>query len=127
MPLVKSNHHPSFFFRNTHFSTIYSARLRPTPELRQERERLLLSDGDFIDIDWSYSTKETKKVAILLHGLEGNAQRVYIKGQGKILIENGWDVAAMNHRGCSGEDNVLYLSYNSGRTNDLETLIGVNS
>ena len=46
-----------------------------------------------------------------------------MKGQGKILVKNGWDVAAMNHRGCSGEDNKLYLSYNSGRTYDLDAVI----
>jgi hypothetical protein len=123
MPLVKSNYHPKFLFKNGHFSTIYSAKLRPIPKLKQERERFLLEDGDFLDIDWSFSAEKTKKVVILLHGLEGNAQRVYIKGQAKILAENGWDVAAMNHRGCSGEDNLLYLSYNSGRTNDLEEVI----
>jgi len=123
MPLVKSNHHPNFLFKNGHFSTIYSAKLRPIPKLLQERERVLLPDGDFLDVDWSYSEKKTRKVAILLHGLEGNAQRVYIKGQGNVLIENGWDVAAMNHRGCSGEDNMLYESYNSGRTYDLEAVV----
>jgi predicted alpha/beta-fold hydrolase len=123
MPLVKSKHQPSFLFRNGHFSTIYSAKLRPVPKLLQERERLKLPDGDFIDIDWSFSEKKTRKVVILLHGLEGNAQRVYMKGQAKQLILNGWDVAAMNHRGCSGEDNLLYESYNSGRTFDLESLI----
>ena len=69
-----------------------------------------LADGDFLDIDWSFSEKNTNKVAILLHGLEGNAQRVYIKGQAKYLVENDWDVAVMNHRGCSGEDNLLYES-----------------
>ncbi len=123
MPLVKSNHNPAFLFRNGHFSTIYSAKLRPIPKLIQQRERLQLPDGDFLDVDWSFSTKQSKKVAILLHGLEGNAQRVYIKGQGKTLVKNGWDVASMNHRGCSGEDNLLYESYNSGRTYDLELLI----
>ena len=123
MPLVKSQHRPKFLFRHGHFSTIYSARLRPKPILLQERERITLPDGDFIDVDWSFSENKTRKVAILLHGLEGNAQRVYMLGQGKQLIINGWDVAAMNHRGCSGEDNLLYESYNSGRTCDLESLI----
>jgi predicted alpha/beta-fold hydrolase len=97
--------------------------LRPIPTLLQERERVALADGDFIDVDWSFSEIKTRKVAILLHGLEGNAQRVYIIGQAKQLVINGWDVAAMNHRGCSGEDNLLYESYNSGRTYDLESLI----
>lgn len=123
MPVINSPFRAIGPFKNGHFSTIYSAKLRPIPKLIQERERLLLPDGDFIDLDWSFSKKTTTQVAILLHGLEGNAQRVYIKGQAKILVENGWDVVAMNHRGCSGEENLRYLSYNSGRTEDLESLI----
>jgi len=126
MPIIHSPYKAKGLHKNGHFSTIYSAKLRPVPKLEQQRERLELSDGDFVDIDWSFSkdsSKKSKKVAILLHGLEGNAQRVYIKGQGKILIKNGWDVAAMNHRGCSGVENRLYLSYNSGRTEDLSELI----
>ena len=79
-----------------------------------------------MDIDWSYHDSKgakSNKVAILLHGLEGDAQRVYMQGQAKALVEDGWDVAAMNHRGCSGEENRLYLSYNSGRTQDLSELV----
>lgn len=123
MPLLKSNFHTHFLFKNGHFSTIYSAKLRPIPSLIQVREQLKLPDGDFLDIDWSFSKHKTKKIAILLHGLEGNAQRVYIKGQGRLLIEKGYDVLALNYRGCGGEDNLLYESYNSGRTADLRTLI----
>ena len=62
-------------------------------------------------------------MAILLHGLEGNAQRVYMTGHGKVLIENNWDVAALNYRGCSGEENKLYPSYHSGKTHDVISLI----
>ena len=89
MPLIKSLHKPSLLFKNGHFSTIYSAKLRPIPKLAQERERINLPDGDFLDIDWSFAQKPSEKVAILLHGLEGNTQRVYIMGQGKTLVENG--------------------------------------
>jgi hypothetical protein len=123
MPIITSDYYARGLFKNGHFSTIYSAKLRPIFNVDQTRERLELSDGDFIDIDYSYSKKKARKIAILLHGLEGNAQRVYIKNQAKFLIENDWDVAAMNHRGCSGEENRLYLSYNSGRTEDLKELI----
>lgn len=123
MPLVHSPYKAKGLFKNGHFATIYSAKFRPIPKIAQSRKRLELSDGDFVDVDWSFTEKKTHKVAIILHGLEGNAQRVYVQGQGKVLIENGWDVAAMNHRGCSGEDNRKYLSYNSGRTEDLTELI----
>lgn len=123
MPLIKSNYKPLFPFKNGHFSTIYSAKLRPSPNLVQQRERLQLPDGDFMDIDWSFADKPSQKVAILLHGLEGNAQRTYMKGQAKILNQNGWDAAAVNFRGCSGEDNLSYQSYNAGKTDDLEAII----
>ncbi len=123
MPQIKSNYKPPFPFRNAHFSTIYSAKLRPSPRIAQQRERLQLPDGDFLDIDWSFAKKSNQKVTILLHGLEGNAQRTYIKGQAYILNENGWDVAAVNFRGCSGETNTVYQSYNAGKTDDLDSVI----
>ena len=126
MPIISSGYKAKGLFKSGHFSTIYSAKLRPIPKVAQVRKRLELTDGDFVDIDWSYHNTtgdKSKKVAILLHGLEGDAQRVYMQGQAKALIQGGWDVAAMNHRGCSGEENRLYLSYNSGRTQDLSELI----
>ncbi len=126
MPIIISKYKAKGPFKSGHFSTIYSAKLRPIPRLKQIRKRLELEDGDFIDVDWSYHVSEikpSKKLVILLHGLEGNAQRSYIKGQGSILNKNGWDVASMNHRGCSGEENRLYLSYHSGRTEDLAEFI----
>ncbi len=123
MPLVSSKFEPPILFRNAHFATIYSAKLRPSPRLIQQRERLQLLDDDFMDIDWSFAKKPSPKVAVLLHGLEGNAQRTYMKGQAKILNENGYDVAAVNFRGCSGETNISYQSYNAGKTDDLEAVI----
>ena len=61
MPLVNSNFTPHFPFKNGHFSTIYSAKIRPPISLIQSRERLQLLDGDFLDIDWSYPATKTKK------------------------------------------------------------------
>lgn len=123
MPVLKSKYHPPWIFRNGHFSTLYSAILRPVPKLLQKRERITLLDGDFMDIDWSYALKSQNKVAILLHGLEGNSQRTYIKGMASHLVKNYWDVAAVNYRGCSGEINRNYPSYTSGKTDDLEEII----
>lgn len=123
MPLTPSTYRPQGAFRNAHFSTIYSAKVRRAPNLKQHRERLLLPDDDFIDLDFSHTISPASKLAILLHGLEGNAKRSYIRGQGKLLIDNGWNVCAVNYRGCSGEPNRLYQSYNAGKTDDLEAII----
>lgn len=123
MPLVPSNYRPPFFFRNGHFSTIYSGVFRKIHGLSQKRERLELADGDFLDLDWSESSIPTNRVVILLHGLEGDGQRHYITGSAKKLIQNGFDTCAVNFRGCSGEPNRLYRSYHSGATEDLQVVI----
>lgn len=123
MPLISSTYRPVGLFKNGHFSTIYSAKIRQSPKVAQTRERLILSDSDFIDLDFSFAPRGSQKIAILLHGLEGNAQRTYIKGQAKVLIDNQWDVCAVNYRGCSGEANRFYKSYNAGKTDDLDEII----
>ncbi|WP_350286514.1 alpha/beta fold hydrolase [uncultured Croceitalea sp.] len=123
MPLVPSNYKPPFPFRNGHFSTIYSGVFRKVNGLVQKRERLNLDDGDFLDLDWSESVRPTKKVVILLHGLEGDAQRHYITGSAKKLNHNNFDTCAVNFRGCSGEPNRLYRSYHSGATEDLQVVV----
>ncbi|GMN09688.1 alpha/beta fold hydrolase [Croceitalea sp. MTPC9] len=123
MPLVPSSYKPPFPFRNGHFSTIYSGVFRKVHGLVQKRERVTLSDGDFLDLDWSESKTPTKKVVILLHGLEGNAQRHYITGSAKKFNQNSFDACAVNFRGCSGEQNRLFKSYHSGATGDLIEVI----
>jgi predicted alpha/beta-fold hydrolase len=123
MPLVSSNYNPPFLFKNGHLATFFSGLVRKVPGVIQERERIHLPDGDFLDLDWSFSPKPTNKVMILLHGLEGHAQRPYITGSAKQGNFNGYDACAVNFRGCSGEMNTLYRSYHSGATEDLEAVI----
>lgn len=123
MPLVPSNYNPPILFRHGHFSTIYNGLIRKVNGLTQVRERILLSDGDFLDLDWSYASFPSKKVCIIIHGLEGDAQRAYVQGAAKILSENTFDVCALNLRGCSGEPNARYRSYHSGATEDLQDVI----
>jgi len=123
MPIIASDYNPPYLFRNGHISTIYSGLVRRVKNLPQQRERIRLPDNDFLDLDWSYAYGTTTKVAILLHGLEGNAQRPYITGSARHFNLNGYDACAVNFRGCSGETNEKYRSYHSGATEDLEAVI----
>lgn len=125
MPVIISKYKPRFYFKNGFISTVYSGLVRRV-YLNQERERLTLPDGDFMDLDWSYSkdeSKKTERLIILLHGLEGNGQRPYMTGPAKLFNENDIDAVCVNFRGCSGEDNLKFRSYHSGATNDLEAVI----
>ncbi len=123
MPLISSIYKPPALFRNGHISTIYSSKLRVPPKVIQSRERIFLPDGDFMDLDWSYASKESRQLVVLLHGLEGNAQRTYMKGIAGHLNRKGWDTVAVNFRGCSGEPNKQFKSYTAGATDDLEMVI----
>ncbi|WP_074405629.1 MULTISPECIES: YheT family hydrolase [Aquimarina] len=124
MPLLESKYTPPFLFRNDYISTIYPNLLRKVKGVSQKRERVELDDGDFIDLDWSYSTiPNSKKLTVIIHGLEGNGQRQYILGLARHLNHNGWDSVAINLRNCSGEVNRLYRSYNAGSSEDLDRII----
>src|SRR5690554_1247649 len=123
MPKVVSSYRPPALFKNGHFSTIYSAKFRLVDMPLPERERLLLPDGDFIDLDWSFSDIKSNKLVILLHGLEGNSSRPYIKGMKKHLNAAGYNALGVNYRGCSGEPNTMFHSYNAGTTEDLHFVL----
>jgi len=123
MPELRSKYNPPLLFRNGHVSTVYYGLFRKITDFRQERERLELSDGDFMDLDWSFADSRSQKVVILLHGLEGHGQRPYITGSAKHFNLAGYDCCAVNFRGCSGEPNRLYRSYHSGATEDLDAVV----
>ena len=123
MPIIQSTYKPFFYFKNGFVSTVYSGMFRTVKGVIQVRERITLTDSDFIDLDWSYAEQKSNKVIILLHGLEGHAQRPYITGTAKHFNNNGIDAIGVNFRGCSGEPNLLYRSYHSGATEDLDAVV----
>ena len=122
MPIIESTYKPSFYFKNGFISTVYSGLVRRV-SLKQERERITLKDGDFLDLDWSFSNSKSNKLIILLHGLEGNGQRPYMTGTANHFNNNGLDAVCINFRGCRGENNLKYYSYHSGETEDLHAVI----
>ncbi len=122
MPVIESKFKPLYFFKNGFVSTVYSGLFRGV-SLKQERERITLKDGDFLDLDWSYAETKANKLIILLHGLEGHGQRPYVTGAAKLFNKNSIDSVCVNFRGCSGEDNRFYYSYHSGATSDLIEVI----
>ncbi len=120
MPVVKGNYIPPGIFKSGDASTIYAATLRKVDLTEFKRERIEISDGDFLDLDWSQiQNHHIDKLVILLHGLAGKTDRPYMKGMAKAFNESNWDVLAMNFRGCSEELNRRYRSYHAGASDDL--------
>ena len=121
MPVIKTDYKPSFFFKNRHINTIYSSLFRKTKPLSFKRKRIETLDDDFLDID--LIENGSRKIVILCHGLEGSSDSKYIQATAKLLSLNGYSVAAMNYRFCSGEINRQLVTYHSGKTDDLHTVI----
>jgi len=86
-----------------------------------QRERINTPDNDFLDLDWVRN--DSKRLAILSHGLEGDSKRPYILGMVNALAKQGWDALAWNARGCSGEPNRVLRFTHSGATEDLNAVI----
>ena len=121
MPVLTSEYAPPFLFRNGHFNTLYSSLFRKVKPLAFQRKRIETPDDDFLDID--VLENGSKKIVVLCHGLEGSSASKYIQAAARLLSKNGYAVAAMNYRFCSGEINRQLITYHSGRTEDLHTVI----
>lgn len=118
--LIKTTFKPAWWLKNRHLQTLYPALLRKISAPPLRRERLVTPDNDFLDIDWC--GEGDKPLVILLHGLTGSAQSVYIKGLQQVLLHHNYRSVALNFRGCSGESNHRARSYHSGETEDIHFL-----
>ena len=108
--------------RNGHVQTVLPTLFRRVGGVAYRRERLELDDGDFLDLDWA-GPAESDRVAVVAHGLEGSADRAYVRGMARALGARGWAVCAWNLRGCSGEPNRLARTYHSGVSDDLDAVV----
>jgi uncharacterized protein len=122
MPVIdKSTYSPPMLCSNAHVQTIMPSLLRKVSGINYQRERIDTPDGDFLDLDWS--KEGSGRLAIVLHGMEGDSGRHYVLGMVKALNRGGWDSVALNFRGCSGECNRKARFYHSGDTQDLHTTV----
>src|SRR3569623_571492 len=114
--IVASAFRPAWWLRGGHAQTLWGALLRRVAPPAVRRERLVLPDGDFIDIDWA---GEHGPVVVILHGLGGSVDSHYARGLLDALVRRGWRGALMHFRGCSGEPNLLQRSYHGAATAHL--------
>lgn len=111
---------PSFLLKNGHLSTIWPTLFRKN-EMSFTRSRIKTTDQDFLDLDWI--KKGNQRLLIIGHGLEGSSNSTYVLGLAKNAIEKDYDILAINWRGCSGEVNLKFESYHTGKSADLKEVI----
>jgi uncharacterized protein len=122
MPLIERSSYPGppLYQFNGHLQTIIPA-LKNGNRAPYERERLILPDGDFLDLDWI--DRGSDHLLLLTHGLEGDSKRYYMQRMACFFARRGWDVLAWNCRSCSGEMNRSLRMYHHGETEDIGEVV----
>jgi uncharacterized protein len=119
--IFSSPFRPAWWLRNPHAQTLFSNFFRKTPRLERARETLVLSDGDFLDLDWHLpiTWQEDQPLILVVHGLSGSSESHYVLGLQSALSQRGWASVAVNCRGASGRQNNLPQAYHAGSSGDL--------
>ncbi|MDQ3073189.1 MAG: alpha/beta fold hydrolase [Bacteroidota bacterium] len=120
--ILQPGYRPPVYLRNGHLQTILPALFRKIKEVKYSREDIIISDGDYLELDWVKNGNS--KLAILSHGLEGSSKANHILGMSAHLSKNGFDVLAWNFRGCGGTINKNLRFYHGGASDDLDEVIG---
>lgn len=115
--------HPAWWLPGPHLQTLWPPLLRKQPALPRQRERIELSDGDFIDLDWCNPRELSGgPLTLILHGLTGSSDSPYAWGLQRYLLQKGLPSVVMHFRGASGEPNRHARMYHSGDTADVKQI-----
>ncbi|MBK9145475.1 MAG: alpha/beta fold hydrolase [Candidatus Melainabacteria bacterium] len=114
---------PPLALANPHLMTIAAAawpRSLRSVVAGESRRIVNVTDEDRIVIALNRAGRErSRSLAILVHGLEGDARSHYMLGLSSKLIEAGIDTARLNLRNCGGTAHLCRTLYNAGMSEDL--------
>lgn len=119
---------PPWWLRNPHLQTVWGRLVRSRRALPLRRERVPTPDGDELVLD---HLDGGEPHFVLLHGLEGSSNSVYIQGILGILASRGLGATALNFRSCARDPQHLDRMlpnrrprfYHSGETGDLDFVL----
>jgi uncharacterized protein len=130
--LIVSTFTPAWFLRGPHAQTIWGRLVRPRLLVRRRRETLTTPDDDELVIDnLDAPVRDGRFRFVLLHGLEGSTNSVYMQGLLSVIARHGFAATAINFRSCARDMQHIGLSlpnrrprfYHSGETGDLDFVV----
>src|SRR5690349_23892362 len=99
---------PPWWLRNAHVQTVFGRIVRPRRLVELERETIETPDGDELVLDHLPAAgHEPTAHFILLHGLEGSSNSVYMQGLLSAIAQRGKSATAINFRSCARDPNQL--------------------
>lgn len=119
---------PPWWLRGAHAQTVWGRLTRPRRAITLQREVLHTPDDDDLIVDHLAGDRLR---FVLLHGLEGSSQSVYMQGLLTAIARKGFAATAMNFRSCARDPKRLSQMlmnrqprlYHSGETGDLDFLL----
>ena len=122
-------HRPAWWARGGHLQTIWGRYGRRAELMTFEREVLATPDDDDLVLDHVTGPADAPRV-LVLHGLEGSSQAVYVQGLARALVSAGLGVTVLNFRSCARDPasggvvpNRRARLYHSGETTDLDFVV----
>jgi len=121
---------PHPLFPGPHAQTIVSSKHFPRRRAFQE-ERALYESRLFevepgsrvlLKCRWQ-SERRAAPTLLLLHGLEGSTDSLYVLGTAQKAYRRGFNVVGMNMRNCGGTEHLAATLYHSGMTEDIRRVI----
>lgn len=118
--ITGSEFKPAWWLASSHAQTMYPALIRSVRAPIDKTERIVLPDGDFIDLSWAINgVSREAPLVVLLHGLAGSVRSGYAAGLMQALNQQGCRAVLMHLRGASDEPNLIARAYHSGDTADF--------
>lgn len=120
--------HPAWFARGPHAQTAWGRLTRSRRAVATTREVLETPDGDELVLD---HVRGSNAHFVLMHGLEGSSNSVYIQGLLSIIAKRGYSATAINFRSCARDPERLSRMlpnrrprfYHSGETTDFDFVV----
>jgi uncharacterized protein len=115
---------PAWFLPGPHLQTVWGRIVRPRRAAALRREIVETPDGDELVLDHLDGDPSIR--FILMHGLEGSSNSVYMQGLFNAIARHGFAGTAINFRSCAldarGRDlpNRRPRFYHSGETGDFD-------
>ena len=123
---------PAWFLRGPHAQTIWGRLARPRRLVTLRRETIDTPDGDELVLDHLDAPVGGERFRfVLMHGLEGSTNSVYMQGLLSVIARQGFGATAINFRSCARDQRRVTRSlpnrrprfYHSGETGDFDFVV----
>jgi predicted alpha/beta-fold hydrolase len=117
-----------WWLRNPHAQTVWGRIARGRRLVRTRRESITTPDGDELLLD---HVDGAGSHFVLMHGLEGSSNSVYMQGVMSVIARHGHSATAINFRSCARHPRSVFRElpnrrprfYHSGETGDFDFVV----